>query len=406
MARRAAEFGVLTGPVEIDLKVAMARMTNRVNESRKGLEKWLASIPKLELVRGFGRLTGRNDGKFLVDVGGLEVSAHRVFLNTGTRPFIPPIPGLSDVRYLISDDLLTLDTVPRHLVIVGGGYISLELGQIFRRFGSAVTIIEVGPRLIPREDADVSMSIVEVLREEGIELLVGASIVKVTQDLTFGATGASVTLSNGNVVSGSHLLIAAGRIPNTDRLGLDAIGLATDSRGYVLTNERLETAISNVWALGDINRRGAFTHTSYHDHEIVLANLRGGARSADERTMAYAMFTDPPLGHVGLYEDEARRLVAKGRKISQSVFKMANVSRAKEEGEVHGLIKLLVDEEGDRFLGASIVGINADEIVQTIGQLMATNSSWRNVRDALPIHPTVTEFFPTILDKRRPLGPL
>jgi len=213
-----------------------------------------------------------------------------------------------------------------------------------------------------------------------------------------------VHLADGRRLAGSHLLVATGRVPNTDQLGLDSIGLATGPRGYIDTNDRLETAVEGVWALGDINQRGAFTHTSYHDHEILAANLAGGTRSADARIPTYAMFTDPPLGHVGLYEADARRLVGRhGRRISQAVIAMKDVSRAKEESETIGLIKLLVDEDSGLFLGASMLGLNADEIIQVIGQVMAAGGGWQSVREALPVHPTVTEFLPTLLDRRRPL---
>ncbi|MEZ4403707.1 MAG: mercuric reductase [Kofleriaceae bacterium] len=405
MARRAAEFGVNVGPVEVDVKVAMARMTTRVEQARAGLEGWLGSTAGLEVVPGHGRLAGRDGERFVVTVGDRRLRAARVFLNTGTRPFVPAIPGLAAVRHLTSDDVLALDVAPAHLIVVGGSYIGLELGQIFRRFGSAVTVLEAGPRLVSREDPDVAAAITGLMTGEGVEVVVGAAITGVAAAPAHGPTGAQVTLADGRVITGSHLLIATGRVPNTDDLGLATIGLSPDARGYLATNGRLETEVAGVWALGDINRRGAFTHTSYHDHEVVLANLRGGDRSVDDRIPTYAMFTDPPLGHVGLYEADARRLVAGGRSVSQAVFSMANVSRAKEESEPIGLIKLLVDDADGRFLGATILGISADELIQTIGQLMAAGATWRTVRDALPVHPTVTEFLPTILDRLRPLEP-
>lgn len=402
LARRAGEFGVRVGDVSVDVGAAIDRMTARVDAARDGLAGWLASTAGLEVVIGHGRLVGRDGDGFVVEVGPRRLRAARVFLNTGTRPFVPPLPGLAAVPYLTSDELLTVRAAPAHLVVIGGSYIGLELGQIFRRFGSAVTVVEGGPRLTSREDPDVSAAVAELMARDGIVVRAGAGVAAVATD---GATGVVVTLTDGTEVRGSHLLVATGRTPNTDDLGLATIGLVPDPRGYLSTNDRLETSVPGVWALGDINRRGAFTHTSYHDHEVVLANLRGGTRTVAERIPTYAMFTDPPLAHVGLYEAEARALVADGRRVSQAVFPMAAVSRAKEESETDGLIKLLVDEDSGQFLGATMLGLGADEIVQVVGQLMAAGATWRSVRDALPIHPTVTEFLPTILDRRQPLEP-
>ena len=400
MARRAREFGVETGEVRVDVAAAMDRVQRVVNASRNGLETWLAGVPTLTIVRGHARLDGRDGDAFNVVVGDRVLRAPRVALNTGTRPVVPPIPGIESVPYLTNENVLALRECPRHLIVLGGSYIGLEFGQIFRRLGSDVTIIETSARVASREDADVSSSIAQFLRDEGITIHTKQSVVAVER-----AGDADVLVRCEDVVAtGSHLLIATGRTPNTAELGLETIGLATDRRGYISTNGRLETAVPGVWALGDINGRGAFTHTSYHDHEILVANWNGGTRSADDRVMTYAMFTDPPLGHVGLYEADARRLVDAGRRISQAVYEMSRVSRAKEESETNGLVKLLVDEDSGRFLGATIVGINADEVVQLIGQVMAAGGTWRTVREALPIHPTISEYLPTILDARRPLA--
>ncbi len=401
LARRAAEFGVRLGPVQVDFGVAMRRMRERVESSRQGLQAWLGSLEGLEIIKAHGRLAGRDGAAFVVQAGERSLRASRVVLNTGTRPFTPPIPGLSDVPYLDNESLLELDELPRKLLIIGGSYIGLEMGQIFRRLGSKVAVVETGPRLTSREDADISAAIAGMLREEGIDIHAGEAIERVAPGDT--AQGVCIQLTGGTVIGGSHLLVATGRVPNTDDLGLETIGLPTNARGYIQTNLRLETAVAGVWALGDINQRGAFTHTSYHDHEILAENLAGGRRSADDRTGIYAMFTDPPLGHVGMYEAEARSLVAQGRRISQAVHAMKDVSRAKEESETTGLVKLLIDEDSGHFLGATILGIQADEIIQAIGLVMASGGTWRAVRDALPVHPTVTEFLPTIIDRRKPL---
>jgi pyruvate/2-oxoglutarate dehydrogenase complex dihydrolipoamide dehydrogenase (E3) component len=407
MARRAAEFGVLVGSVEVDFAAAMARMQLRVDASREGLERWLGGLPNLHIVRARAEITGRDGEQFIVSAGTRQLAAPRLVLNTGTRPFVPPIPGLTDVPYLDNESLLALRTRPAHLIVVGGSYIGLEMGQIFKRLGSQVSVVEPGPRLTAREDEDISAALTALLQAEGLAIHTGAAIERIAR--TEGSdSGVALHLAGGRTVSGSHVLMATGRVPNTDGLGLASIGLQTGPRGYIPTNERLETAVPGVWALGDINQRGAFTHTSYHDHEIVAANLAdpansaGGQRSADARIPTYAMFTDPPLGHVGIYEADARRLVAEqGRRISQAVFKMQDVSRAKEEGETDGLIKLLVDEDSGHFLGATMLGLNADEIIQIIGQVMAAGGTWRSVREALPVHPTVAEFLPTILDRRQ-----
>lgn len=402
MARRAAEFGVTVGAVQVDFPAAMERMQRRVDESRAGLQGWLGGLAGLQIIKAHARLAGRADSDFLVEAGGRTLRAPTVVLNTGTRPFVPPIPGLLDNPHLDNEGLLALRELPRKLVIIGGGYISLEMGQIFRRLGSKVAIIETGPRLTAREDADVSAAITEMLRAEGIDIFTGLGIKAVRPGETPG--GACVEMMDGRIIGGSHLLVATGRVPNTDDLGLASVGLKPNMRGYIATNERLETEVPGIWALGDINQRGAFTHTSYHDHEILAANLAGGNRSADARTTIYAMFTDPTLAHVGLHEADAKRLVGEGRRISQAVHGMKDVSRAKEESETVGLIKLLVDEDSGLFLGATMLGIQADEIIQAIGLVMASGGTWRTVREALPVHPTVTEFLPTIIDRRQPLA--
>ena len=400
LARRAAEFGVNVGTVNVDFAVAMQRMQDRVDQARSGLESWLGGLQGLRIIKAHGRLTGRDGGEFLVRAGEHILRAPQIILNTGTRPSVPPIPGLAENPYLDREGLLALRELPRKLVIIGGGYISLEMAQIFRRLGSEVAIIETGPRLTGREDADVSAAVTEMLQAEDIDVYIGVSIAAVKPGETEGGT--CVQLADGRIIGGSHLLVATGRAPNTDDLGLDSVGLRANMRGYIATNARLETDVPGIWALGDINQRGAFTHTSYHDQEVLAENLAGGQRSADARNSIYAMFTDPPLAHVGLYEAEAKRLVEKeGRRISQAVHAMKDVSRAKEESETVGVIKLLIDEDSGLFLGATMLGIQADEIIQSIGLVMASQGTWRTVREALPVHPTVTEFLPTIIDRRK-----
>jgi pyruvate/2-oxoglutarate dehydrogenase complex dihydrolipoamide dehydrogenase (E3) component len=391
LARRAADFGVHVGAVTIDFAAAMQRMQERADTARAGLEQWIGQQPNVKLLRAWGRFAGASDGGFDLLAGDQPVHAKRVFLNTGTRPAVPTLPGLADVPHLDNVSLLQLRECPRHLLVLGGSYIGLEMGQIFRRLGSAVTVIEAGPRITSREDPEVSHCIAGFLEAEGLQLLAGHAVEGVERD------GAGVAVRvNGRRITGSHLLVATGRSPNTEQLGLATVGVNVDARGYVPTNGRLETNVPGIWALGDINKRGAFTHTSWHDHEIVAANLAGGERSADGRTMAYAMFTDPPLGRVGMNEAEAR---ASGKRVLVASFAMKDVSRAKEEGETDGLVKLLVDADSERFLGATMLGINCDEIVQVVSNFMATGASYRVLQQALPVHPTVAEFLPTILAK-------
>jgi pyruvate/2-oxoglutarate dehydrogenase complex dihydrolipoamide dehydrogenase (E3) component len=396
LARHAAEFGVHVGGVEVDFAAAMERMQLRVDTARAGLESWIGGERNITLLRAWGSFAGRSRAGFDLLAGDQPVHAKRVYLNTGTRPFIPAIPGIQDVPYLDNVSLLKLRSRPRHLVIIGGSYIGLEMAQIFRRLGSDVTVIETGPRITSREDPEVSECIASFLREEGVTVLAGKPVARVER--TEGGIAAIVGDAR---VEGSHLLVATGRLPNTERLNLAAVGVQADERGFIPTNARLETNVPGIWALGDINRRGAFTHTSYHDHEIALANHDGGQRSADERTMVYAMFTDPPLGRVGMSESEAR---ASGKRILMATFDMKNVSRAKEEGETRGLVKLLVDADTERFVGATVLGLSGDEIIQAISNFMAAGASWRVMKDALPVHPTVTEFLPTILGKLKPLA--
>jgi pyruvate/2-oxoglutarate dehydrogenase complex dihydrolipoamide dehydrogenase (E3) component len=394
-ARHAAEFGVHVGEVKVDFAAAMNRMQDRVETARAGLEAWVGGQPNITLVSGWGSFAGGKEGAFDLTAGSQSIRAKRVYLNTGTRPFIPPIPGLSDVPYLDNDSLLKLRTLPRKLVVIGGSYIGLEMGQIFRRLGSEVVVIETAPRITAREDEDVTSCIAAFLEKEGVRIIAGQAVTKVERQ------GDGIVAHVGSErIEGSHVLVATGRLPNTEKLNLAAVGVQADARGYTLTNGRLETNVPGIWALGDINKRGAFTHTSYHDHEIVLANHDGGHRSADDRTMCYAMFTDPPFAHVGMSETEAR---ASGRKVLMATFDMKNVSRAKEESETIGLVKLIVDAQSDKFLGATLVGLNADEILHVFTNFMAAGGTARTMKETLPVHPTVAEFFPTILARLKPL---
>ena len=313
MARRASEFGVQTGSVQVNFRAAMERMQRRVEEARSGLQAWLGQLEGLTIIKARGRLAGREGEQFVVLAGEHQLVAPKVVLNTGTRPFVPPVPGLDELPFLDNERLLALRELPSRLVIIGGGYISLEMAQIFRRLGSEVAILETGPRLTAREDEDIAAAVTGMLTAEGIEVNTGVRIERVGK--ADNDAGVRVQLAGGRSVDGSHLLVATGRIPNTDCLGLETVGLEVSARGYLVTNDRLETAVPGIWALGDINQRGAFTHTAYHDHEIVLAHRDGLTdlhqwQGADARVTTYAMFTDPPLGRVGLTRAEAQALVA------------------------------------------------------------------------------------------------
>ena len=405
LARRAADFGVQVGEVTVDFAVVMARVADIVSASRNGLTSWVEHTPNLTLVRAMARLDGRDGNAFVVRAGDATYIADRVYLNVGTRAALPTVSGLDEVQPLINDSLLALRELPAHLVILGGSYIGVELGQIFRRLGSAVTIIERSGAIVSREDADVSAALTSVLESEGVRI-----VTSVSELVASGKSGARVTLrgttgTNGETfeATGTHVLVAIGRLPNTESLGLDSVGVKMDAHGFVPVNGSLETNVPGVFALGDVNRRGAFTHTSWQDHEIVLANHRGGQRSVEGRVATYALYSDPPIGRVGLNETAARRLMATGRSFLVAAHEMRFVSRAKEEGETDGIIKLVIDADTHRFVGATVFGIGGDEIVQLIGAQMAANAPYEVVRDALPIHPTVSEFFPTILGKLKPL---
>ena len=396
LARRAGDFGIQVGKIDIDFAAAMARMQQRVDESRAGLEKSIIGQDGLTLLRGWGSFVGRAGDRFELTTGDQLLRATRVVLNTGTRAAIPSLPGIDAVPHLDNISLLQLRERPRHLLIIGGSYIGLEMGQIFRRLGSQVTVIEAGPRVTGRENETVSKALTEMLQAEGIHVHTGNEIERV-EKMADDRIAVNV---GGQRLEGSHLLVATGRSPNTERLNLAAVGVAIDERGFVPTNGRLETQVPGIWAVGDINQRGAFTHTSYQDGQIVLANLKGGARTADGRVSTYAMYTDPPLGRVGMSEAQARE---SGRATLVANFQMKDVSRAKEESETAGLLQILVDQQSEQIVGASLLGFGCDEVIQVISNFMATGARYQVLRDALPIHPTVAEFLPFLLSKLEPL---
>ncbi len=395
MARRAAEYGVrLDGPVRVDMRRVKERMREVSGASRQAVTRGLEQEENVALVRGHGRLVGPRE----VEVDGRRLRAERVFLNVGARAARPPIEGLDGVPWLSNAGLLALDELPAHLVIVGGSYVGLEFAQMYRRFGSEVTVLQRGPRLVPREDEDVSEAVREVLVKEGVDVRLE------TECLAVERRGADVVVrANGAQVVGSHLLVAAGRRPNTDDLGAEAGGVALDEAGNVRVDEELRTSAPGVWALGDCNGRGGFTHTSYDDYRIVSTNLLGaGGRRVSDRITAYALYVDPPLGRCGMSEREAR---ASGRDVLVGKVWMEDVGRAYEKGETDGFLKVLVDAESKAILGASLLGVECDEVLHTLLDLMYAGAPYTVVAGAMHVHPTVSEYLPSLLETLEPLAP-
>ncbi|GIW24285.1 mercuric reductase [Meiothermus sp.] len=403
MARRGLDFGFSTGFVEVNWDRVRERVIQIVESTSAGIEKGLRSMEGLEVYSAYAAFEGQHNGLYRVRVGDEVVEAPQVFLNTGTRALVPPIEGIDQVPWLDSEGLLHLEVLPRHLIILGGSYIGLEMGQAFRRLGSQVTIIETSECLINREDEDIKKEVHRVFQREGIAIHTFSKVYKVEPSSHGGVLVYLRNEQDGSehVLTGSHWLIAIGRVPNSDKLNLDSVGIETDGRGYIKVNEHLQTTAPGVYALGDVNGKGAFTHTSYQDYEIVRDNLLYGAnRKHTDRTMTYALFTDPPLGGVGMSEQEARD---SGRRVLMAVKPMKRIGRAVEQDETDGLIKLLVDADSEQFLGASVLGLHGDEVVQAISYFMATGSSYRVMMNTLPIHPTVAEFLPTLLGELKPL---
>lgn len=394
LARRGAEFGVRTGEIAIDMPAVAARARKVVMDARTSNETWLEGMAGLTFLRGHARFTG--PGTIAVEDGAETelLTASRIFLNVGGRASVPDMPGVGDVPHLDNTDMVALDTVPEHLVVVGGSYIGLEFAQMYRRFGAAVTVVERGDRLIAHEDSDVSDAIRDILEDEGIAVRTGANCIAFARHDAGVAVSVDCSAGDPGVI-GSHVLLAVGRRPNTDDLGLDRAGIATDTKGYVIVDEFLQTNVPGIWALGDCNGRGAFTHTAYNDFEIVAANLLDGDdRTLDQRVSGYALYTDPPLGRVGMTETEAQK---DGRPILVSKRPMTRVGRAVEKGETKGFIKIVADAETQRILGAAILGTGGDEAIHGILDMMNADQPISALRWAVPIHPTVSELIPTVL---------
>jgi pyruvate/2-oxoglutarate dehydrogenase complex dihydrolipoamide dehydrogenase (E3) component len=391
IARRAADYGVIVAPeIAVDMKRVKARKDAISGRSRAGVETMLRGLKNCAVVTGHARL--RSAGE--VEVGGEVLKTNRLFINVGGRASVPDIPGLDRVPYLTNSSMMGVDFAPAHLVIVGGSYVGLEFGQMFRRFGSQVTVVEMGPRLVQREDEDVSAAIQDILEKEQIAVRLKAQCISV--DGSAGAVSARLDCSDGSrVVEGSHLLLAVGRQPNTDDLGLEAAGIRRDGHGYITVNDQLETNVPGVWALGDCNGKGAFTHTSYNDFEIVAANLLdGGARRVSDRISAYALYIDPALGRAGLTETEARR---QGHAVLVGKRPMTRVARAIEKGETNGLMKIIVDANSKEILGAAVLGTGGDEVIHCVLDAMYARAPYPVLQRAMHIHPTVSELIPTLL---------
>lgn len=396
LARRAAEYGVvLGGAIGIDMKRVHERAATVSFNARTNVERWLRSMANCTVIQGHARFESANT----VRVDQELLSAPRIFINVGGRAHVPKMPGVGDVPYLTNTSILQLDFVPKHLVVVGGSYVGLEFAQMFRRFGSQVTVVEQGERLVGREDEDVSVAIAEILNNEGIALRTHAECISLARH----GQGVEVHVSckqGEPTVVGSHVLLAVGRRPNTDDLGLDKAGIEVDARGYIKVDDHLATNVAGVWAMGDCNGRGAFTHTAYNDFEIIAANLLDGAdRRVSQRIAAYALYIDPPLGRVGLTESQAR---ASGKQILIGTRPMTRVGRAVEKGETQGFMKVIVDAESKRIVGASILGVGGDEAIHGIVNVMNADAPYTTLQWAVPIHPTVSELIPTVLGSLQP----
>ena len=395
--RRASEFGVLLGgDVQIDMTQVKARKDDVAGAAQSGVLAWIESMENVSLIRGHARFTGKRE----LDVDGETVTADQIFLDVGARARIPDFPGLDSIDVLTNSSMMDVDYLPGHLLVVGGSYIGLEFAQMYRRFGSRVTVIEMQDRLIAREDADVSLGVAGILEDEGITVRLEAECIGFER----GPEGVRMNIDcdeDAAPIDGSHVLLAVGRVPNTDDLGLEMAGIATDNRGFITVDDELRTSADGVWALGEVNARGAFTHTSYNDFEIVAANLIDQKqRRVSDRIPCYALYTDPPLGRIGMTEQEVR---AAGIPALIGTREMIRVGRAREFGETKGFIKILVDAQSKEILGASILGLSGDEVVHSLLDIMYAREAYTVIARATHIHPTVSELIPTVLQDLKPL---
>jgi len=397
LARRADEFGVVIDTqIKVDMKKVKARKDRIAGESNQGVTNWLENMDNVDIYRDHARFESANS----VQVNDKLLEADKIFIDVGARARIPDMPGLAEIDYLTNSNMMDVDFLPEHLIIIGGSYIGLEFAQMYRRFGSEVTVVEMGDRLIPRDDDDVSDAIKEILEREGVKFRLNAECITVSKDKEGVAVGVSCD-EDPKEITGSHLLLAVGRVPNTDDLGLEKAGVETDKRGIINVDDQLHTNVPGIWAMGEVNGRGAFTHTSYNDFEIVAANLfDNDPRKLTDRILCYGLFIDPPLGRVGMTEREVRR---SGRKALIGKRMMTRVGRAREFGETQGFMKVIVDAETEKILGAAILGLSGDEAIHCIIDIMYADQPYSVIQRAVHIHPTVAELIPTVFGELKPL---
>jgi pyruvate/2-oxoglutarate dehydrogenase complex dihydrolipoamide dehydrogenase (E3) component len=395
-ARRGAEFGFTSGDVHVDMARVMARKDGIVGASRSGVEAWMRGLKQAEVIVGEARFVA----PAMLEVAGRRLTAPRIFLNVGGRSVRPELPGIDQVPTLDNVSILALTQVPEHLVIVGGSYIGLEFAQLMRRLGAEVTVVERSARLLPREDDDVSDGVHAILQAEGVRFALGSECIALSRDAGRIVVGAACA-SEQPPIAGSHVLLAVGRRPNTDGLGLEHAGIRTDARGFIVVDEQCRSSAEGVWAVGDCNGRGAFTHTSWNDHEIVVANVfDNDPRRISDRIDCYALFIDPALGRIGMTETQAR---ASGRSLLRAKMPMQRVGRAREAGETQGFMKVLADADSQQLLGAAILGLNGDEVVHSLLDVMAAKQPYTVISRTVHIHPTVTELVPTLLQQLQPV---
>jgi pyruvate/2-oxoglutarate dehydrogenase complex dihydrolipoamide dehydrogenase (E3) component len=398
LARRAGEYGVAVGaPISVDMKRVKARKDEISGRSNKGVENWMRGLANTTVYLGHARFESPRSVRVNDDV----LEADKIFINVGGRALVPPMPGLDQVSYFTNSSMMNVDFLPEHLVIIGGSYIGLEFGQMYRRFGSQVTIVEKGPRLIAREDEDVTRAVQEILENEGVQIRLNAECMNVRKEGERIVVGLDCAEASRQV-EGSHLLLAVGRVPNTADLGLDKAGVETDKSGYIKVDDQLRTSVPGIWALGDCNGKGAFTHTSYNDFEIVAANLLDkDTRKVSDRIMTYGLFIDPPLGRAGMTEAQVK---ASGRKALVATRPMTRVGRAVEKGETQGFMKVIIDADTKKILGAAILGVTGDEVIHTLLDVMYADAPYTTISRAMHIHPTVSELLPTLLQGLQPLS--
>jgi pyruvate/2-oxoglutarate dehydrogenase complex dihydrolipoamide dehydrogenase (E3) component len=397
VARRGGDYGFAAGRVRVDMAAVKTRKDQVVRNSLDNLRKWLKGMTHVELVHGQAKFSAPH----AVTVKNRVLEADKIFINVGARATVPDLPGVRDVPFLNNSTMMALDFLPEHLVIVGGSYIGLEFAQMYRRFGAKVTVVEKAPKLLPREDDDVAAEIRAILAREGVVIRTAAECMELKQKGKRVVVGLHCRRGEP-LAEGSHVLLAVGRKPNTDDLGLENAQIEIDERGFIKVDDACRTSNPRVWALGEVNGRGAFTHTSYNDYEIVAANLFDhDRRRISDRIMAYALFIDPPLGRAGMNEAEAKR---SGKRILAAKMPMTRVGRAREAGEMQGFMKVLVDEASGELLGAALLGLNADEIVHSVLDVMYAKKPYTTIQRAVHIHPTVTELIPTLLGGLKPLA--